>query len=228
MHINILYNWIPKITIPPFSQSCIILRTTHFSGQVKHNFNPLGNLTSSQRFCCLSSSEGSSITASVMVSCKAWINLNPRESKWIRPQQSPTILTYRHLISGHILLIKEVNTLHFLTSDGVIDGCGEEGNGTTGLMGIPAQGHRHKGVLLQANRSEGALRQVRQALQGPGNWCYKKAMGISQLCCFSYHSKHLVVNFQLTIASLWFFQERSWCQPPRFHHFIGYKGNWNF
>lgn len=110
----------------------------------------------------------------------------------------------------------------------VSPGCGEEGNGTTGLMGIPAQGHRHKGVLLQANRSEGALRQVRQALQGPGNWCYKKAMGISQLCCFSYHSKHLVVNFQLTIASLWFFQERSWCQPPRFHHFIGYKGNWNF
>lgn len=120
IHINISYNWIPKkTTIPPFSQSCIILRTTHFSGQVKHNFNPLGNLTSSQRFCCLSSSEGSSITASVMVSCKAWINLNPRESKWIRPQQSPTILTYRHLISGHILLIKEVNTLHFLTSDGV-------------------------------------------------------------------------------------------------------------
>lgn len=31
-------------------------------------------------------------------------------------QQSPNIFTYRHLISGHILLIKEVNTLHFLTS----------------------------------------------------------------------------------------------------------------
>lgn len=124
------------------------------------------------------------------------------------PNNLPLLLTYRHLIGGHILLIKEVNTLHFLTSI-MSPGCGEEGGRTTGLMGIPAQGHRHKGVLLQANRSEGALRQVRQALQGPGNWCYKKAMGISQLCCFSHLSKHLVVNFQLTIASAWFFQERS-------------------
>ena len=107
-----------KNTIPTFSQSCIILRTTHFSGQVKHNVNPLGNLTSSQRFCCLSSSEGSSITASVMVSCKARMNQfeNLENQNGLDPNNLPAILTYRHLIGGHILLIKEVNTLHLLTS----------------------------------------------------------------------------------------------------------------
>lgn len=42
------------------------------------------------------------------------------------PKNLPGILTYRHLISGHILLIKEVNTLHFLTSI-VSPGCRETG-----------------------------------------------------------------------------------------------------
>ena len=63
---------------------------------------------------------------------------------------------------------------------------------------------------------------------GPWQLVLQNAMGISQLCYFSHLSKHLVFNFQLTIASAWFFQERSWCQPPRFHQHIGYKGNWNF
>ncbi len=106
-------------------------------------------------------------------------------------------------------------------------------------MGIPAQGHRHKGVLLLSYNSwqhskhiqlpcwkwcwmapPGAPAPSKQIWRSPasgapgsaGPWqlvLLQKAMGMS-------HAVFTALQTSWQSASAWFFQERSWCQPPSF------------